>query len=197
MKRLDLLEGAAMEATRFKPVVPLIFLEPIVDVVLGGLEVPAQTPLFFVLRPAMLDAAHFGDPDRFLPERWLSGHAAVQPHDGRAFAQFGAGPRMCPGRYLAAVEMRLVLSMLARNFTVELLCDPVEIREVMAFTMLPQRMPVRLREKSELAPETESTEVPPSEPAHESDERNFRSPKPAARDGLIAAETRRRVAERE
>jgi cytochrome P450 len=146
VKRLDLLEGAAMEASRFKPVVPLFFLEPIVDVVLGGLEVPAQTPLFFVLRPAMLDAAHFGDPERFLPERWLTGHAAVQPHDGRAFAQFGAGPRMCPGRYLAAVEMRLVLSMLARSFTVELLCDPAEIREVMAFTMLPQWMPVRLRE---------------------------------------------------
>jgi cytochrome P450 len=146
LKRLDLIEGAAMEASRFKPVVPLIFLEPTVDVVLGGLDVPAQTPLFFVLRPAMLDGAHFGHADRFLPERWLAGHATVQPHDGRAFTQFGAGPRMCPGRYLAAVEMRLVLSMLARNFSVELLCDPGDIAEVMAFTMLPRRMPIRLRE---------------------------------------------------
>jgi cytochrome P450 len=147
VKRLDLFEGAALEASRFKPVVPLLFLEPNVDVQLGGLQVPAGTPLFFVLRPAMLDAAHFGEPARFIPERWSTGHAAVQPHDGRAFAQFGAGPRMCPGRYLAAVEMRLVLSMLVRNFEIELQCDPADIREVMAFTMLPQKMPVRLRQR--------------------------------------------------
>jgi len=144
VRRLDLVEGAATEASRFKPVAPLIFLEPVTDVVLGGVSVPAQTPLFFVLRPAMLDARHFGQPERFLPERWLPGHSAVQPHDARAYAQFGAGPRTCPGRFLAAVEIRLVLSMLARSFRVELQCDPAEIREVMAFTMLPSHMPVRL-----------------------------------------------------
>jgi len=28
---------------------------------------------------------------------------------------FGSGPRLCPGRYLAMLEMRLVLATLARN----------------------------------------------------------------------------------
>ena len=41
-------------------------------------------------------------------------------------------------------ELRLVLSMLARNFSVEHAGDPVDIREVMAFTMMPSAMPVRL-----------------------------------------------------
>jgi len=144
LKKLDLFEATAHEATRLRPISPVIFLETRVDVVLGGVALPAGTPLFFVLRPAMLDPGHFGRPDEFLPERWSTGHDAVQPHDTRAFAQFGAGPRVCPGRHLAGVELRLVLSMLARNFSVRLAGDPATVKEVLNFTMMPSTMPVRL-----------------------------------------------------
>jgi cytochrome P450 len=145
LKRLELFEFVAHEATRMRPIVPLLFLEPLADVVLGGVALPAGTPVIFVLRPAMLDDAHFGDPHRFLPDRWAAGHGRVQPHDPRAYAQFGAGPRVCPGRHLAGVELRLVLSMLARNFSVELAADPSTVSEVLAFTMMPSAMPVRLK----------------------------------------------------
>lgn len=148
LKKLDLFEATAHEATRLKPIIPLIFLEAVTDVVLGDVAIPAGTPLFFVLRPAMQDAKHFGRPAEFLPERWSTGHGAVQPHDTRAYAQFGAGPRVCPGRHLAGVELRLVLSMLARNFSVEFAGDPAAIKEVMAFTMMPSAMSVRLKSLS-------------------------------------------------
>ena len=145
VKRLDLFEAVAHEATRLKPIIPIIFLENLVDVVLGDVALPAGTPLFFLLRPAMLDEQHFGNPGQFLPERWAAGHGQVQPHDTRAYAQFGAGPRVCPGRHLAGVELRLVLSMLARNFSMEPAGDLSSVEEVMAFTMMPSAMPVRLK----------------------------------------------------
>jgi cytochrome P450 len=143
VRHLEVFEAMANEATRFKPIVPLLFLEPLEDVRLAGVAVPKGTALFFVLRPAMLDDRHFADAELFRPERWATGHS-MQPHDMRAYAQFGAGPRVCPGRHLAAVEIRLVLSMLARNFTLQLAVDPDAVREVMAFTMMPSEMPVRL-----------------------------------------------------
>jgi cytochrome P450 len=96
-----------------------------------------------VLRPSMLDSRRFGRPVEFLPERWSSGHE-VQPRDSKTYAQFGAGPRVCPGRYLAGVEMRLVLSMLSLNFSMELATSPGSIKEIAAFTMMPNTMPVRL-----------------------------------------------------
>jgi cytochrome P450 len=71
--------------------------------------------------------------------------ADEKAHDVRAYLQFGAGPRVCPGRHLATVEMRLALSMLMKSFTIELAIDPAKIREVQAFTMVPDTMPVRLR----------------------------------------------------
>ena len=146
VRELDAFEGLANEATRFKPIVPLLFLEPLADVELAGVAVPRGTPLFFVLRPAMLDDRHFAVAAQFRPERWAAGHQ-LQPHDVRAYTQFGAGPRVCPGRHLAAVEIRLVLSMLARNFSMQLAVDPAAIREVLAFTMMPSAMPVRLTER--------------------------------------------------
>jgi cytochrome P450 len=145
LRRLDLFEACANEATRLKPIVPLVFLEPLTDVVLGGVALPRATPLFFVLRPSMLDDTQFGRSAEFLPERWATGHGKVQPHNPRAYAQFGAGPRMCPGRHLAGVELRLVLSMLTRNFSMEMAAEPASIKEVLAFTMMPNQMPVRLK----------------------------------------------------
>lgn len=143
VRRLDAFEAAANEATRLKPIVPLLFFEPNEDVVVEGVALPRGTPMFFVLRPAMVDSQHFAEPERFDISRWAAGHP-VQPHDARAYMQFGAGPRVCPGRHLAAVEIRLLLSMLMRWFRIELAADPAAVREVMAFTMMPSQMPVRL-----------------------------------------------------
>jgi cytochrome P450 len=172
LARLDAFEACATEASRLKPTVPLIFLETIEDTELGGVLLPRRSMLGFLLRPPMLDARHFGDPLQFRPERWLraagdeaaavpaagcphhagaaAGAEAPQqcPHHARAFVQFGAGPRVCPGRHLAGSEIRLVLSMLMRNFSIELACGPQEIEEVNAFTMLPSRMPVRMHRRA-------------------------------------------------
>ncbi|GGC61922.1 cytochrome P450 [Undibacterium terreum] len=145
LKSLDLFEATAMEATRLKPIIPQLVFESIDYAVLGDIALPAGTPVFFLTRPSMLDAQKFGRPEQFLPERWQAGHEQVRPHDAHAYAQFGAGPRVCPGRHLAMVELRLVLSMLARNFSLELAAEPGSIKEELDFTMHPNAMPVRLR----------------------------------------------------
>jgi cytochrome P450 len=147
VRALDPFEAAANEATRLKPIVPLFFMEPLADVVLDGVALPAGTPMMFLLRPAMLDARHFGSPAEYRPDRWTPARP-LGAHDTRAFMQFGAGPRVCPGRHLAGVEVRLVLSMLMRSFRVTLAADPASIDEVMAFTMMPSAMPVRLHARA-------------------------------------------------
>jgi len=49
---------------------------------------------------------------------------------------FGAGPRLCPGRYLVMLEMNLVLGMLARNFELLEIAAPNSAvpEEVLTFT---------------------------------------------------------------
>ena len=88
--------------------------------------------LFFLNWPAQIDPHHFADPLRFDSTRWSAAQGSGEAHNPRAYLQFGARPRVCPGRHLAAVEMRLVLSMLLRHFEIELVRDPAQ--EVLHFT---------------------------------------------------------------
>ncbi|MGA7817968.1 cytochrome P450 [Caballeronia sp.] len=149
LKHLDLCEGVSNEALRLRPVAAIQTFEPLMDVCLGGVAVPAGTRMLFLTRPAMMDPRNFAHPESFNPDRWKHPH---DPSDGahelRAYLTFGAGPRVCPGRYLANVEMRLVISMLTAHFKVALAVDPATIKEVSAFTMVPSEMPVKLQARA-------------------------------------------------
>jgi cytochrome P450 len=59
---------------------------------------------------------------------------------------FGAGPRLCPGRYLAILEMKMVMAMLLRQFEIEGVTTPDggEAKEHLAFTMSPVGLRLRL-----------------------------------------------------
>lgn len=156
VRGLDAFEALANEAIRLRPVAPMLVLQALRDTVVDGVAVPAGTHLYLLSRPAQVSARHFDEPMAYRPARWLQGRGtggegAARAHNPRAFLQFGAGARVCPGRHLAGVEVRMVLSMLLRHFEVELACRPEEIREVQHFTVTPDRMPVRLRARASAA----------------------------------------------
>jgi fatty acid omega-hydroxylase len=59
------------------------------------------------------------DPLSFKPERWLDDNGEplkeVSPYK---FVTFNAGPRMCLGKNLAYMEIKVVLSMLLNKFDI-------------------------------------------------------------------------------
>ncbi|SAK73258.1 cytochrome P450-like protein [Caballeronia temeraria] len=145
MRELDLCEAVCTEASRLHPVAPYLSFEPLEEVRLQGVRLPIGTKIFMLHRPAMMDPKNYADPERYDPDRWLHAHRQESgAHEPRAYLQFGAGPRVCPGRHLAAVEMRLVVSMLTANFTAQLATNRADIHEVCAFTTVPSQMPMRL-----------------------------------------------------
>lgn len=144
LQQLDLFEATVTEAQRLRPVVAMLSFTPTSATVIDDVALPPDCIVYVVNRPAMVDASNFRDPQRFDPHRWLERRDGAA-HEARAFLQFGAGPRVCPGRHLAAVQMRLVLSTILNSFHMELACAPESIEEVNAFTVMPSRMPVLLR----------------------------------------------------
>jgi cytochrome P450 len=124
---------------------PLIFLEANETTELAGIEIPKGTPLFLLTRPAALDDNNYADAKDFKPERWVGPRGSTgDGHSTKPFLHFGAGPRFCPGRYLATLEMKVVLAILLRNFSIEHAEDPRLTHEVFAFTMMPSRLRLRL-----------------------------------------------------
>jgi cytochrome P450 len=63
---------------------------------------------------------------------------------------FGAGPRLCPGRYLAMQEIKMASAMLLGGFEIESVdtADGGEPREHMSFTMVPTGLRLRLRTRT-------------------------------------------------
>lgn len=61
---------------------------------------------------------------------------------------FGAGPRMCPGRYLALAEIKMVMAMLLANFEIAdvATADGSDPQERISITMFPVGLAMRLTE---------------------------------------------------
>jgi cytochrome P450 len=142
---LPFIDACINETMRLKPVAPIIMLEPIRDTVVGGIEVPAGTLVMCLMRAGATDERHFPEPQVFDPARWLSGTPASSAK--RVSMPFGAGPRLCPGRYLALLEMKMAMAMLFGSFDIEAVTTPDgrDAREHLAFTMAPVGLRLKLR----------------------------------------------------
>lgn len=141
---LSMLEGFSLEAIRHRPVAPIISMEAIAETELDGIAVPAGTPILILTRPMGLDARHFPAPDMVKPERWEAGKKSDGVADGRAYLHFGAGPRLCPGRFLSLLEMKMALATLIANFRLSPVDPPEAVGEHFEFTMKPTRLRLSL-----------------------------------------------------
>ncbi|KAI0265785.1 cytochrome P450 [Gloeopeniophorella convolvens] len=84
--------------------------------VLGNLVIPEETQVFLHTYSMHRDPRNFHNPDAFLPERWLNTGAPAGEHNTAAFIPFSYGPAICAGKYLALLEMRMVLCWMLRRF---------------------------------------------------------------------------------
>ncbi|MEY4763561.1 MAG: hypothetical protein RI907_234 [Pseudomonadota bacterium] len=148
MDKLDYLEACIHESMRLRPVGPLNVVEPIEDTVIEGYRVPKLTSVLLLMRTDGMRAEHFPQPDAFRPERWLpdAGRDLAPESPKRMLMPFGAGPRICPGRYLAILEIKLAVAMLLRQFKLVSVDTPDgrEVQEHMAMAMTPVGLKMRL-----------------------------------------------------
>ena len=141
LDRLQYLDACVSEAMRLKPVAPFLVVEALCDTTVADVAVPAGTLIWCAMRHDSLDSRYFADTGAFDPQRWLNGS------DKRVSMPFGAGPRICPGRYLALLEIKLAMAMLLGSFDIESVAtfDGRDAEEVMSFTMNPSPLRMRLR----------------------------------------------------
>lgn len=145
LEQFPFLDAASNEAMRIKPVAPIMGMETNVPMQIGDLQVPAGTIMMACLRHSGVLATEYADSDVFRPERWLEeGDAVAQDSPARKLFPFGGGPRFCPGRFLAMAEVRMVTSMIARNFHLHYDISAPPVQEQFTFTMTPSAVPITL-----------------------------------------------------
>jgi cytochrome P450 len=142
--KLTYIEAVAHETMRLKPVTPLLFMEPNTDVELAGIAIPKGTFLMLLNRYGSLQEKNFTQALDFKPERWLDSNATGCVHNRNASTPFGAGPRFCPGRNLALLEIKMAMAMLCKNFSISRANAARPVQEVFSFTMMPDDLKVKL-----------------------------------------------------
>jgi cytochrome P450 len=149
MARLDYIEACANETMRLKPVAPHIGFQTLHDTQVGDVHVPAGTMIISVMRHDSDSDEFVRDAAAFSPQRWLDDNnpALNAASAKRVSMPFGGGPRICPGRYLALLEMKMAMATLLGRFDIVSLETPdgKEPRERMALTMTPVGLRMRLR----------------------------------------------------
>ncbi|XP_074581145.1 cytochrome P450 86A2-like [Curcuma longa] len=117
--RLVYLKAALSETLRLYPSVPEDSKYVISDDMLpDGTFVPAGSSITYSIYSAGRMKSVWGDDClEYRPERWLSpDRKQFEPHDPFKFVAFNAGPRICLGKDLAYLQMKLVAaSVLLRH----------------------------------------------------------------------------------
>ncbi len=140
-------DAVIQETMRLKPVAPLNIVEANRDLEIGGLRLRRGDPVAILTRAIALREPAFAEPGRFDPTRWLRADPDRRGFHPHSFMPFGSGPRLCPGRSLALLEMKAVLAMVAAAFRVEPAVDLARVRERLSFTMSPSGLRLHLHRR--------------------------------------------------
>ncbi|KAL9995527.1 putative cytochrome P450 [Helianthus debilis subsp. tardiflorus] len=130
--------NVARESIRLAPPGQGAFREALTDFKYAGFTIPKGWKIFWNVNTTHNDPKYFPDPEKFDPSRF-EGSGPV-PY---AFVPFGGGPRMCPGKEYARLEILVFMHNFVKNFRLKTLIPNEKI--IYRSTPVPEKgLPVHL-----------------------------------------------------
>ena len=116
MNSLNFCQATILETLRLGCIAPGTLLhKALVDVKLGGYDIPAGTMLCANFLSTHLDPQIWNEPLKFKPERFLDENQKIFKEFPNFFP-FSIGKRVCLGENLARVELFIFFTTLVKNF---------------------------------------------------------------------------------
>ncbi|SEB51201.1 Cytochrome P450 [Tenacibaculum sp. MAR_2009_124] len=144
-QQLEYTNAVVQETLRIHPTTTQQIVQANEDCRIQGLQIKKNTKLILLNRYAQRLDEHFSDAMTFKPERWLKSKCPVhQNHDIHTIKAFGGGPRLCPGMNLALSEMVPLISMVCKQFDIELAVNKDDVSEKHSFIVYPENLFIKL-----------------------------------------------------
>jgi cytochrome P450 len=113
------------EAMRLYPPIWIMERRALMEDTIGGYIIPAGSSVVISPYVTHRDPRLWEDPERFDPERFAP--QAVEGRDPQCYIPFGLGQRLCIGNHFALMEAQIVLALVVRAFSLDLVAGhPVE-----------------------------------------------------------------------
>ncbi|KAH8196025.1 hypothetical protein TruAng_009801 [Truncatella angustata] len=119
LEKIPILQAVIEETLRLYGAAPMPLprVVPAGGVKLGNYHIPGGTEVATQAWTMHRDPRFFADPERFDHTRWLhDGECTTSEVAKAAFTPFGAGSRVCIGKYLAYMELRYGAALFFRTF---------------------------------------------------------------------------------
>ncbi|GAB9473488.1 Cytochrome p450 86a2 [Globisporangium polare] len=130
LSRLIYLEAVIQENLRLNPAIPITARVSSADVMLSdGTFIPKGTRVVLSFYASMRSKSVWGeDALEFKPERWINpSTGALVTVSPFKFPAFMAGPRVCLGKKLAKIELKMMLAVVLSRFDLTTLENPWEM----------------------------------------------------------------------
>ncbi|OCK75223.1 cytochrome P450, partial [Lepidopterella palustris CBS 459.81] len=118
--KLPYLNAVIREALRLLPPIGSGMMHretPPEGIDVDGTHIPGNTTVGVGAFEIQRDPRYYGQPDDFIPERWLG--EGPEPFDRNAFMVFSYGPYSCVGKHLAYLELCDVIAAVVKAFDME------------------------------------------------------------------------------
>lgn len=140
---LELCDRTLKEALRLHPPVPFIGRRTVRDAVVGGVEVPAFTPISVCSLVTHQLEEIWNRPRAFDPERFSPERAEDKQHS-HAYFPFGGGAHMCIGMHFAGLQVKAFLAQFLRRFRVSVAAGYEPVMVPIPIPKPKDGLPVRL-----------------------------------------------------
>lgn len=116
--KLETVQRVFKETLRLYPPIWVFSRKVIKDDIISGWRIPSGATIFFSPYVMHRNPQVFENPEDFDPDRFTS--AKIEPPPPFTYFPFGGGPRLCIGKDFALMEARVLLSIIANTYRLNL-----------------------------------------------------------------------------